>query len=391
MATYEANVLIVNAGSSSLKLAFISSGPPAFRRKAQFEKIGFETSSWELELADGSKQTGQAPLKHAVDMLPIIKKWLGDAKLTAIAHRVVHSGPDFSEHTIISPQVLNGLKKIARMAPEHLPREIELIEAFFEMAPGIPQIACFDTVFHTTLLPEAKTFALPKNLRDHGIQRYGFHGLSYEYIASWMKEHGCIAERCIVAHLGNGCSMTAIRDGQSIDTTMGFTPAAGLVMGTRCGDLDPGIFRFLADDLGLSALKIDRLLNHESGLRGLSETSSDMRDLLAAREEDPRAALALDVFCHNAKQHLASLAATLGGVDRIIFTGGIGEHAPEIRAKILSGLEFMGLHVDTEANRKNQTLISSPDSPATIHVVPTNEEAVMFQIATHLISHSVSS
>lgn len=381
-------VLAVNVGSSSLKVRYFSLEDAAFSRKARFEKIGSESAEWELENRDGQKLSGRGRMVRAADAVPLVGAWLDGERLAAIAHRFVHSGPDLASHTIIDGGVLTKLRRAKSLAPEHLPIELEMVEAMRRLAPEVPQIACFDTVFHAALPASAGTFALPRRLRNAGVRRFGFHGLSYEYLAEWLKNRGSVEARSIFAHLGNGASMAAVLNGKCVDTTMGLTPAGGLVMGTRSGDLDPGVFRFLAAELGMSAAEIDRAVSHESGLRGLSETSSDVRDLLAARRTDPRAALALEVFCHSAKKHLCALVAVLGGTDQIVFTGGIGEHSPEIRTGILSGLDFLGVRLDSAANAENRELISAPHSAVAIHVVPADEETTMFRIANDLLSLS---
>lgn len=316
-----------------------------------------------------------------------IERWLVETGMTvdAIAHRVVHGGPDFTRHVVVTDDMLPKLRRVASLAPEHIPAELDLLEALRKKFPGSMHVACFDTAFHTTLPEVARTLPLPGAIRERGVRRYGFHGLSYEYLVSWMGKRGLREGRSILAHLGNGASMAAVLDGRSVDTTMGFTPAGGLVMGTRTGDLDPGIFRFLAQECRMNAREIDRLVNHESGLKGLGG-SADVRDLQA----DPAGGLALEIFCRAAKKHLCALAGVLGGVDRVIFTGGIGEHAPAIRAGILDGLDFLGLRLDTAANRAGHELIAAPGSAATIHVVAANEEAAMCGIARHLLSSPIT-
>ncbi len=382
-----AYVLTVNVGSSSLKLRVRAAGDSQ-DRKGAFEKIGSDACEWHLENADGEGIAGSGSIASAAEAVPIIKEWLGEATPAVIAHRFVHGGPSLTRHCVMDGEVVEKLRHAASLAPEHLPAELEMVEALRGLYPDVTQVACLDTAFHASLPEEARTYALPKRLRDAGVRRYGFHGLSYEYLVGWLKERDLAKGRSVLAHLGNGASMAAVLDGASVDTTMGLTPAGGLVMGSRSGDLDPGIFRFLAQELGMTAEEVDRQMNHESGLRGLAEGSADVRDLLATRETDACAALALRVFVRSAKKHLSALAAVLGGLDRVVFTGGIGEHSHEIRAEILTGLEFLGIHVNPAANAEGRMLISTPDSAVTVHVVPANEEAAMFRIATALIQLS---
>jgi acetate kinase len=385
-----ANVLTVNVGSSSLKLSLCPLGSSNPRRGV-FEKIGSDACEWHLEDEEGRSHSGNGKVSRAADTLDVIEPWIGETRLSGIAHRVVHGGPSLTRHSIITDDVVGELQRASSLAPEHLPGELEMIAALQKRYPDVRQVACFDTAFHTTLPEAASTFALPRKIRDAGVRRYGFHGLSYEYLVGWLRDRGLVKGRAVLAHLGNGASMAAVLDGRSLDTTMGFTPAGGLVMGTRSGDLDPGILRFLSEELGLSAPEIDRQINHESGLKGLFERPADMRDLLAAKATDPQAALALEVFVHQAKKHLCAMAGVLGGLDRLIFTGGIGEHAPEIRAGIVSGLEFIGLRLDLGANAENRTLISSSDSQASVHVIPADEEAAMFHITTDLLQLPIKS
>lgn len=355
-------------------------------RKGLIEKIGTNSAHWELATNDSPPLSGSGPLDRASDAAEIIRKWLDGTSLTAISHRFVHGGTRLTSHCRIDAETLDELRRAKNLAPEHVPAEIEMVEAFENLAPGVPQIACFDTVFHSTLSPAAFTYAVPKRWREAGVRRFGFHGLSYEHLANWVATQELAGSRCIFAHLGNGASMAAVRDGACVDTTMGFTPAAGLVMGTRCGDTDPGIVRFLSAELGLSAGEFDRAANHESGMKGLSETSADVRDLLAAREADPRARLALDVFCWNARKQFGALASGLGGLDHVIFTGGIGQHSAWVRDKILSGLEFLGIALDPEANDQHRPQISMPTSTVVVHIVPADEEAAMLRITTRLLS-----
>jgi acetate kinase len=263
------------------------------------------------------------------------------ARPQAVGHRLVHGGPKHLEPARVDDALLASLRDAVPFAPLHLPMELRAIDAVRARYADIPQVVCFDTSFHRTLSEVARRFALPKALEAAGIWRYGFHGLSYEYVVETLGAESL--GRAVIAHLGNGASMAAVRNGKSVDTTMGFTPTAGLVMGTRSGDLDPGLLVYLLDHCGYDARSLDRLVNHEAGLLALSGTTSDMKSLLARRASDPAAALAVAVFCHCARRWVGALAATLGGIDNLVFTGGIGEHAPAVREEICAGLEHLGV------------------------------------------------
>jgi acetate kinase len=333
---------------------------------------------------------GQGRIDSAVDTLPILDDWLGqlDKKVSAVAHRIVHGGPNFTQHCLATEEAIAKLREAKSLAPEHLPAELDLLGALRTQFPGIPHILCFDTAFHASLSKAAFTFALPQRITQAGVRRYGFHGLSYEYLVDWLRDHDELKERCILAHLGNGCSMAAVQEGKSVDTTMGFTPAGGLVMGSRCGDIDPGIIRFLSDELGIEPAAIDRLVNHESGMLGVSGISGDVRQLMENRGSHLSATLALEIFTRTAKKHLCALAGVLGGADRIVFSGGIGENSPFVRQAILSNLEFLGIRLDFFANERSRSIISAPDSEVGIFIVPANEEAAMAQIVRRLLSLS---
>ena len=277
------------------------------------------------------------------------------------------------------PSVLADLRELVTLAPDHLPQAIAATEALLEMAPSIPQVACFDTTFHQTLPPVARAVALPRRL---GIQRFGFHGLSFEYALARLRSTDASAAdgRVIVAHLGSGASMAAVRHGRCLETTMGFTPAGGLVMGTRPGDLDPGILAYLAER-GTTATELQRLINREAGLLALSELSSDMQEVLGSR--DPRAELAVEVFCYQARKFVGALAAVLDGVDTLVFTGGIGTGSPQIRARISAGLGHLGVHFDPAANAAHHDVVSARGSAVTVRVITTDEELM---IAQHTLS-----
>jgi acetate kinase len=286
-----------------------------------------------------------------------------------------HSNPER-----ISATLLAELKRITPYDPEHLPREIELIETLGRRHPQLPQVACFDTAFHRSMPRVATILPIPRRYEAKGVQRYGFHGLSYTYLVGELVRLGDVAAtrgRVILAHLGNGASLAAVRDGKGVDTSMGFTPTSGLVMSTRSGDLDPGIVSFLAATESMDAAEFQRMVTHESGLKGVSETSSDVRDLLARAHEDVRAAEAIALFCYQVKKWIGSFAAALGGVDSLVFAGGIGENAVQIRARICEGLEFLGIELDESRNARGAGLISRESGRVAVRVIRTDEESVI--------------
>ena len=307
--------------------------------------------------------------------------------IVAIGHRVVH-GMNHSEPELITPGLLTELSQISVFDPDHLPGEIALIEAFQHRFPHLKQVACFDTAFHHPLPREARQLPIPRRYESKGVRRYGFHGLSYSYLLEELTHLGDPAVksgRIVLAHLGNGASMTAVLEGRSIDTTMGFSPAGGLTMSTRSGDLDPGIVSYLARTENMSTDQFQDMVNHQSGLLGISETSSDMHDLLHCESTDPRAAEAVNLFCYQAKKYLGALAAALGGLDSLVFTGGIGENSPEIRLRICSGLGFLGIEVDKEKNSMNAPLISCGPGTVTIRVIRTNEQRMIARSTARLL------
>ncbi|MFA5353690.1 MAG: acetate/propionate family kinase, partial [Thermodesulfovibrionales bacterium] len=316
-----------------------------------------------------------------------IKERIGFSSILAVGHRIVH-GMRHTAPEAVSGTLLNELHLIADYDPDHLPFEIELIEAFLRSNPHLPQIACFDTAFHRTMPRVARLLPIPRRFDAMGIEKYGFHGLSYAFL---MEELGRIAGpeaakgRLILAHLGNGASLAAVRDGRGIDTTMGFTPAAGLPMGARTGDLDPGVAWHLMKKENLSPDQFNNLVNHESGLLGVSETSSDMRDLLALQAEDLRAAEAVELFCYHARKWIGAFSAVLGGVDTLVFSAGIGENSPEIRARICKGLGFLGIAIDEERNSRNAPVLSPATGPVCVRVIRTDEELMIARTVYRII------
>ncbi len=386
-------ILTLNGGSSSLKFALFQSDKRLDRVLAgKFERIGQPDAQLKI-----TKQLGAEPQSRSVDapdhaaciktLAQLLTEQTGSDPIAAIGHRIVHGGARFSEPQPVTPALLTELKRISPFDPEHLPAEISLIEAFAQRYPQMLQIACFDTAFHRTMPQVAKLLPIPRRYQAQGVQRYGFHGLSYAYLLQELErrtDKPTAQGRVILAHLGNGASMAAVRDGKSIDTTMAFTPTAGLVMSTRSGDLDPGLVAYLAQTEGMTPAQFHHMVNYEAGLLGISETSSDVRDLLAREKADGRAAEALALFCYQAKKWIGAFAAALGGLDTLVFAGGIGENAPLIRARIVADLEFLGLTLDPARNDKNAAVISTDASRVTVHVIPTDEEWQIAQ-SIHLI------
>jgi len=380
-------ILTLNSGSSSLRFALYQVGPSErLEARGYLDRIGVGDGRFRLWDADGNTLFDrQVPLPNHEAALATLLEWLQDSgEVSAVGHRIVHGGADYREPHFASPELLATLRKLVPFAPEHLPHEIAAIETIARRFPSARQVACFDTAFHRHMPERAQVYALPRDPRWEGLVRYGFHGISCEYIMTELRAQAGdeVADgRVIVAHLGNGASMTAVRDGRSLDTTMGLTPTGGLVMGTRSGDLDPSVVLYLIAVGGLSAREAHHLLNHQAGLLALSGRTSDMRDLEEAQAHDPRAALAVDVFCYQARKHLAALAASLGGLDDLVFTGGIGENAPAIRRRVCEDLEFMGLRLGPALNEAGAPVISDAESRVTVRVIKTNEELM---IARHV-------
>jgi acetate kinase len=379
------SILIINGGSSSIKFALYQVGEPLKRMLyGKIDRIGLSGTNLTFQDADGKPSAGRklttADHQSAADFLV---GWLEAqpdfASVKAIGHRVVH-GMKHTEPEIVTKGLLAELHRISPCNPDHLPQEIELIETFQKRHPKLPQIVCFDTAFHQTMPRVAKLLPIPRRYGAKGIQRYGFHGLSYAYLMEELTRLGDMAAtkgRVILAHLGNGASLAAVRDGKSIDTSMGFTPTAGLVMSTRSGDLDPGLFSYLARVEKMTVPQFQKMVNHESGLLGISETSSDMRDLVAREAKDIRAAEAVELFCYQARKWIGSYVAALGGLDTLVFAGGIGENAPSVRERICVGLEFLGIRLDKARNKRNAAMISTNASAVKVRVIHTDEELMI--------------
>jgi acetate kinase len=322
------------------------------------------------------------------NLMDWIEEHSGSDALAAVGHRVVPGGPRYSKPQRITAEMIKELHRLRTFDPEHLPLEIELIEAFRRRHPTLPQVACFDTAFHRTMPRVATLLPIPRRYETAGVRRYGFHGLSYEFLMAELAGLGDPAAtkgRAILAHLGSGASLAGVRDGNSIDTSMGFTPTAGLVMSSRSGDLDPGLVSYLARTEQMSAAQFQKMVNHESGLLGVSETSSDMRDLLDRETKDVRAAEAVALFCYQAKKWVGACAAALSGLDTLVFAGGIGENAPPVRQRICDGLGFLGIELDRKRNSANAPIISSDSGRVTVRVIRTVEELTIARSATHVL------
>jgi len=377
-------ILVVNSGSSSLKFGLCRKVNDQEQLVLEGLADGIGGGHGELLLKDDRGQVVRSEgLSFASqgDALATAARWLDElqAKPQAIGHRVVHGGPLLTSHQPITSEVLAQLRACLHFAPVHIPIGLELIERVERIYPEAPQFACFDTAFHRSLPEVAARFALPSDLFDEGIRRYGFHGLSYESIVhQW---NGNVPSRMIIAHLGNGASVVAVKDGLSVDTTMGLTPTGGIPMATRSGDLDPGVILYLLQAKQLSARSIETLLNKTSGLTALSQGKRDMRELQAAADAgDRHARLALDVFCTSIRKTIGAYTAVLGGLDAIVFTGGIGEHSPQVRRKVCNGLEFLGARIDEQANLRNDKRISAVEARLGVFVFQSQEE---LQIARH--------
>jgi acetate kinase len=386
-------ILTINGGSSSIKFSLYKI--EALLKQivnGQIENIGsakakliFTNSSTEqingisIKAADHNEASD-----HLIDWL---EKQQGFDSVKAIGHRIVH-GMNHTEPELITPALIRELKKISAYDPDHLPEEIKLIEVFKKHFPKLKQIACFDTCFHTTMPIVAKLLSIPRRYYDKGIHRYGFHGLSYSYLLHELESlagKAAAQGRIILAHLGSGASLAAVKDGKSVDTTMGFTPASGLMMGTRTGDLDPGVAWYLMQFENLSPKEFNHLINHQSGLLGISEISSDMRELMEAEDTNGDAKVAIELFCYQTKKWIGSFAVVLGGLDTLVFSGGIGEHSPEIRSKICDSLTFLGIELDEIKNMNNEAVISAEASKINVRVIKTNEEIMIARLVNDIL------
>ena len=375
----------MNRGSATLKSALYEAGNhDELLLSIAIDQAG--VSRGRLKIADPS---GSMLLDSPIDSgdsnaaLEVMFAWLGEhrflSRLEAAGHRLVHGGPRYRDPQRITPEFLSEIEQLVPLDPDHLPAAIRGIQFIAGKFPDLPQIACFDTAFHSSLPKVARMYALPRRLYDQGILRYGFHGLSYEYVMRELHTlEGDLANgRVIIAHLGSGASMVAVNEGKSIDTSMGFTPLEGLVMSTRSGDVDPGALLYLLQHKKMSAKELNTLVNKESGLLGVSGTSGDVRVLLDQMRQDARAGEALDLFCYRAKKYIGAYAAVLGGLDVLVFAGGIGENAPAVRKRICDGLDFLGVRLDFPRNEANAGLISHSESRVKVRIIKTNEDLMI--------------
>jgi acetate kinase len=383
------HILCLNSGSSSLKFAVYRLGEGRETRCAEgaVEQIGLEDARLWLHGERGevlSDTPGEFP-QHgsALRALFGVLEAHRLSMLDAVGHRVVHGGPDHTAHAPVDAPLLARLRELIPLAPLHLPSAVLAIEAVTSEYPQLPQVACFDTAFYRRMPEVAQRLPLPRSLWDEGVRRYGFHGLSYEYVVRELAPEP--RQRSIIAHLGNGASLAAVRGKDPIETTMGMTPTGGLMMGTRSGDLDPGVLLYLMAEKGFDAERLGHLVDRESGLLGVSDASSDMKTLLETRGEDPRAAQAVELFCYRVRQHVGALAAVLGGLDTLVFTGGIGERAVPVREEICRDLAHLGVRLDRSGNESHAESISKAGAPCTVRVIPTQEDLMIARHTRALI------
>ncbi|HEY6349711.1 MAG TPA: acetate/propionate family kinase [Candidatus Angelobacter sp.] len=376
-------ILCLNSGSSSLKFALFRISDSSEQRlvSGAVENIGAQARLW-LRAGDKVLLDEQQSLPGAHECIAAIFAAFDNLKLArpqAAGHRIVHGGPRYTQPERINSQLLGELERLVPLAPLHLPSQVAVIHAIARHYPDLPQVACFDTAFHAGMPELARRLPLPRSLWDAGVRHYGFHGLSYEFIVHALGPAG--RGRVIIAHLGNGASIAAVREGKPVDTSMGLTPAGGFMMSTRSGDLDPGILVYLLR-AGYGAEQLEKMINRESGLLGVSASSSDMKTLLEKRSHDPLADQAVRMFCYGIRKSIGAYAAVLNGVDMLVFTGGIGERAAPVREEICRGLAFLGIQLSPEQNAQNAAIISTPDSHCTVRVIPTDEDLM---IARHTI------
>jgi acetate kinase len=376
----------INSGSSSIKVGLYEMGEAEeLVLSGSMERIGVRAGVFRMADADGASLIDEhtdlpdheAALGRLFDWL---EKHERGRQLDAVGHRVVHGGSEYTRPHRITDDLMTALKELVPLAPDHLPHEVKAIQITADAYPDLAQVACFDTAFHRHMPRLAQIYPLPRHFQHEGLVRYGFHGLSYEYIMQELRQEAgeeAAGGRVIIAHLGNGASMAAVRYGKSVDTTMGFTPAGGLVMSTRSGDLDPGLLIYLLEEEGMTPSGLNDLVNQQAGLLGVSEISSDMKDLLDKEEQEPHARQAVDLFCYQARKHIGALAAVLGGLDTLIFTAGIGANAPAVRERICHELAFLGIHLDAQRNAANAAIISHEEGPVTVRVMHTDEDLMI--------------
>ena len=392
-------ILTINGGSSSIKLALFEADR-SLRRilEGKIERIGLPEATFivkGLNKAENFSREVTAPDHTAA--VAVLMDWIEErferGGLTAVGHRVVHGGPKYSEPQRITKEIVEELHDLEPFDPEHLPEEILLTEAFHRRFPDLLQVACFDTAFHRDMPRVARMLPIPRRYDTKGVQRYGFHGLSYSFLIEELERVAgpkAVRGRVILTHLGSGASLAAVHGGKPIDTSMGLTPTAGIPMSTRSGDLDPGIIWYLARTEKMSAKQFNEMVNFQSGLLGVSETSSDMRDLLSREKEDSRAAEAVALFCYQVKKWIGAFAAALGGLDTLVFSGGIGENAPTARGRICDGLGFLGIELEEKQNAANAGLISTEASRVAVRVIRTDEEVVIARTVCRVLGLTVA-
>lgn len=376
-------ILSINGGSSSIKFGLYERASLQLRFDGKIERIGTDKATLAYSIDGDNEKKMAIPEQDLAAVIQFFLDWLKEqavaSSLIAIGHRIVH-GMKHTKPQPISDELLEELTANIAFDPEHLPGEIGLIKQFRKAYPGVLQIACFDTSFHSTMPAVAKRLPIPRRYGAKGLQRYGFHGLSYAYLLEELERLAgskVARGKIIMAHLGSGASLAAVKDGKSVDTSMGFTPASGLPMSTRTGDLDPGVASYLMQAEKLTPQAFNKLINHQAGLLGLSETSGDMQELLRAEATDVRAAEAVDFFCYQTKKWIGSFAAALEGLHTLVFAGGIGENAPAVRRRICNGLQFLGIEIDENRNKKNEVIISAAESKVTVYVIKTDEQLMI--------------
>jgi len=391
------SVLAVNGGSSSIKFAlYEANGMLRLILSGEIENIGARNAVFNYtNTISNLKDSIAAKIADYDEAADFLIDWLEKqdffASVKAIGHRIVH-GMHHTAPERITAALLQELKKISAYDPDHLPEEIKLVEVFSIRHPDTAQVACFDTSFHTSMPQVAKLLTIPRKYIDQGIQRYGFHGLSYSYLMEELRRaagNEAANGKIILAHLGSGASIAAVENGKSMDTSMGFTPTSGLPMATRTGDLDPGVAWYLMESEKLDAKQFNHLINHESGLLGISETSSDMRELIQTQSTDIRAADAVELFCYQTKKWIGAYAAAIGGIDVLVFSGGIGEHAAEIRSRICDSLGFLGIQIDNARNINDEAIISADAARVSVRVIKTNEELMIARLVCHVLNYSI--
>ena len=393
-------ILTVNGGSSSIKFALFEVGDSLQRiLVGSIDRIGMPEATFLVKGSDKADNfTRPVTAADHTEAVGVLMDWIEErirrGELTAVGHRVVHGGPKYSEPQRITPEMVAELHDLQPFDPDHLPEEILLTEAFHHRFPNLVQVACFDTAFHHDLPRVARLFAIPRRYKAKGVRRYGFHGLSYAFLMEELARKAgpeAARGRVILAHLGNGASLAAVHEGKSVDTSMGLTPTGGVPMSTRSGDLDPGLVWYLARTEKITAKKFNEMVNFQSGLLGVSETSSDMQDLLKHENKDVRAAEAVALFCYQVKKWIGAFAAALGGVDTLVFAGGIGENAPVIRARICDGMKFIGIELEDKRNLASAAVISTETGRVTVRVMRTDEEWMIAKTVCRVLGLGLAS